>query len=560
MNFTELFEQLGKTLANFTKKQKIILAVSLVSVVSFLVFMGMYKPTSLGGNGYVPIFDKVTPSDSALIVTQLEQDGIDYKLAEDNIILVPQSDVYKARINVAAQGISQKTGTGFELFDKSSFGSTAFEQRIKYLRAIEGEIERSISSLTPIKDAKVHIAIAKDTLFVAQKKDSTASVVLKIASMGKLTSKQIQGIKNLVSSAVYNLKPENVKIVDQTGTPLGGDEEGFESDAIKAQIIYKKNFEDRLEAKIVNILSPIAGGPSKVIAKVNVEFDFSKRDEKSEFYDPNSVTRSEQTLEEKREGTNKQKVGGVPGAVSNIGPVQGLEGNDNKDKYEKNTNTINYEISKKITNIKGQFADLKRITAAVLIDGKYEEQDEKQIYIALTTQEIEQITNLTKQSIGYKRSREDEVIVTNLQFKKEIETTSSTQQAVTKIQLLLKPLTPILKFIIVLILLFVLYKKIIVPFSSKMLEELRDDDEEEQNRRIEEGLEENEEEDILEEYKRKKAEIEKQLDIHSIKGEEDLKYDVILDKLASYIEKHPTDTASLLESLIDKENQNMAVY
>ncbi len=141
--------------------------------------------------------------------------------------------------------------------------------------------------------------------------------------------------------------------MDQDGVPLGDeDSAAFEGDLVKSQMKYKKDFERDIEDKIINVLAPVIGGVDKVVAKVTIDFDFARIDSVSEVYDPNSVPRSEQTLEEKKEGSSPQDVGGVPGAVSNIGPVQGLESNKIKENYEKSSSTINYEISKKVTKYK----------------------------------------------------------------------------------------------------------------------------------------------------------------------------------------------------------------
>ncbi|MEH1011058.1 flagellar basal-body MS-ring/collar protein FliF [Campylobacter concisus] len=184
-------------------------------------------------------------------------------------------------------------------------------------------------------------------------------------------------MKNLVAASVTNLSTENVKIVNQDGVALGDEDGEFDSDAIAQQIRYKREFENNYEQKIVNVLAPIVGGVDKVVAKVNIDFDFDKKDTKSEVYDPNNVVRSESNIEEKRQGSAPNEVGGVPGAVSNIGPVQGLDDSTLKEQYNKSSQQTNYEISKKVTNVKGQFASINRVSAAVVIDGLYQSKKDK---------------------------------------------------------------------------------------------------------------------------------------------------------------------------------------
>ena len=156
---------------------------------------------------------------------------------------------------------------------------------------------------------------------------------------------------------------------------------------------YKHNIERALEVKIINILSPVVGGEDKVVARVNADFDFSQRKSLQEIYDPNNVVRSEQNLEEKREGGEKKEVGGVPGAVSNIGPVQGLEDNGSKEKYEKTQNTTNYEVGKTVNEIKGEFGLLTRLSAAVVVDGRYKKVLKDGVesieYVPMSEEEIE---------------------------------------------------------------------------------------------------------------------------------------------------------------------------
>ncbi|EAJ0337781.1 flagellar M-ring protein FliF, partial [Campylobacter lari] len=253
MDYKTILHQVGQLYQNLSLRQRIIIAASIVVVVGFLVFLTLFRSGSTVASeaGYSVLFENANTSDSAMIVTQLEKSGVPYILRNEGTILVPNDQVYKQRLAIASAGLLPKDNkVGFELFDKQEFGATEAEQKVKYQRALEGELARTIESLEPIHSATVHIAFAKDTLFTQQQVPPTASVALTIKEGLKLNKKQIMGIKNLIASSVTKLTPENVKIMDQKGIPLD-DEGAFESDLIAAQIKYKRDQEYELEQKIV---------------------------------------------------------------------------------------------------------------------------------------------------------------------------------------------------------------------------------------------------------------------------------------------------------------------
>ncbi len=563
MEFKTLLDQIATLFQNFTLRQRIVALVSILLVVGFIAFLLLFKSdNSMVGSGYSILFDKTNAGDSALIIQQLEKDGVPYKVVNEGTIAVPSSMVYKQRIAIAALGIPKDSKVGFEIFDKNEFGATDFEQKIKYLRALEGELSRTIEGLQPIENASVHIAIPKETVFAEQKSPATASIVLNINRGMKLSLKQITGIKNLVSSSITNLLPEDVSIVDQDGIPLGDENSAaFEGELVKSQLKYKKDFERDIEDKIINVLAPVIGGVDKVVAKVTIDFDFARVNTTSEVYDPNSVPRSEQTVEEKKEGSTPKDVGGVPGAVSNIGPVQGLEKNNKTEKYEKSSSTVNYEISKKITNTKGEFATIKRLTAAVVVDGNYDFEKDANgdntgnlQYIALNDAQMASINAIVKQTVGFNPKRGDEVTVSNFEFKplQKDGKKAPTQTFIDKLSYYGSPLVPIIKYLIAAILLFVFYKKVIEPFSQKMIEQsveelntddikLEDDDEDSA-------------EDTLEKFKKARKKVEEQLGIGDDFNEDELKYDVLLEKLKTLSDDKSEEIAGLLQSMIRNES------
>ena len=563
MDFKTLLDQIATLFQSFTLKQRIVALVSILLVVGFIVFLLLFRAKdSMVGSGYSILFDKTNAGDSALIIQQLEKDGVPYKVVNEGTIAVPSNMVYKQRISIAALGIPKDSKVGFEIFDKNEFGATDFEQKIKYLRALEGELSRTIEGLQPIENASVHIAIPKETVFAEKKSPATASIVLNINRGMKLSLKQIAGIKNLASASITNLLPEDVSIVDQDGIPLGDeDSAAYEGELVKSQMKYKKDFEREIEDKIINVLAPVIGGVDKVVAKVTIDFDFARVDSMSEVYDPNSVPRSEQTVEEKKEGSSPEDVGGVPGAVSNIGPVQGLESNKIKENYEKSSSTVNYEISKKVTNTKGEFATIKRLSTAVVVDGNYDfskdaqgESTGKLEYVALSDAQMASINAIVRQTVGFNTNRGDEVTVSNFEFKplQRDGRKAPTQNLIDKITYYSAPLIPIVKYLIAGILLFVFYKKVIEPFSQKMVEHsVEEYSAEEMKAEEEDG---DSAEDTLEKFKKARKKVEDQLGIGDEFSEDELKYDVLLEKLKTLSDDKSEEIAGLLQTMIRNES------
>lgn len=560
MDFKVLFSQLVVLYDKLTKQQKLIIGFAVVGIVAFLVFMVVYTAKKDALSQYEVLFDSLTSEDAAKVVEQLEKDNVPYELFDNNIIKVPKSAVYKERITIASLGIPKNSGVGFELFDKQEFGSTSFDQNVKYLRALEGELSRTINALAPIEQASVSLALPKETLFVEKKADPTASVMLKLVEGRRLSTKQIRGIKNLVSAAVPNLTPANVMLIDSDGETLGDEDEMTQMGELSAvQQSYKTKEEKKKQNKIIEVISPFVGGDDKVVAQVTIEFDFSIKSSTSEVYDPENVVRSEQISEEKREGATPAEVGGVPGTISNIGPVEGLSNNQTTEKYEKNTGTTNYEVGKTVSTIKSEFARIKRVTAAVVVDGKYKTKldadgnptDEME-YEPLSETDIEALSALVSRSIGIDEERGDQISVQNLQFKlPDVDKTQQrVNQAVTFSQTYLAPFSELFKYLFVLLLLLILYKKVISPFAERMLEISK---EEEEVGKPLLDIENDADEDLVEKVQSMRRKVEEQLGVGEGFSEDELKYDVLLEKVRGMIDESPEAVALVLQALMTEE-------
>ena len=463
-----------------------------------------------------------------------------------------------ARLGIVESGTPKP---GFELFDTSDFGATEDEQRVKFQRAIQGELGKTIESLEPIERAIVYIAFPKESVFTERQAPPTASVVVKLKNGAQLDYGQIDGIKRIVAGSIPNLSLENVKIVTQDGIAVGEDSVAMQNEQeaarIKAQMRYKHEFENNYEAKIIDMIARFVGSRDKVTAKVSIEFDFSQTDKEQESFDPNSVVRSEQNIEEHKVGRDPKEIGGVPGAVSNIGPVQGIEDNKPSEQYDKTVTNTNYEISKQIIKTKPQFATIRRLTAAVVVDGRYENaKDENgnltdQInYIPLNEDELAQIRSLVQQAVGYDAQRGDEVTVSNFEFRPNHISTPLTKFERFN-EAYIKPLLPVFKYLLVALILYVFYKKVIVPFMNKMLMETKP--EEEIVLEDDSGMEE-EAEDTLERFKAAKKRAEDELGMNDEFNEDDLRYDVLLEKMKGIVAERSEEVAALLQNMVKSDN------
>jgi len=561
MDFKTLFTQLSAFFLKLNRNQRIVIAVTTVTVIAFLTFLMLYTSGRTKEEGYKVLFDNLSSSDAALVIEQLKKDGIDYRLGANNVIEVPKEVVYQERINIASLGIPKDSQVGFELFDNQEFGATSFDQQIKFLRALEGELSRTIAALAPIEKATVHLALPKKSVFVSKDIKPTASVILELKQSRVLSRKQISGIKNLVSSAVTELNSDEVSVVNSDGESLGDDDDVTASDEMaKIQMRYRSKMERTYEEKIVKVLAPFIGSNERVVAKVTINFDFSQKHSTQETFDPENVVRSEQVLEEKREGFKPKEIGGVPGAVSNIGPVEGLEGRETKEKYEKNTQTTNYEISKITSNTKGEFATIRRITAAVVVDGRYapgknEDGTEsgKMVYVALDESEINAISNLVRQSIGINKARGDDISVTNFQFKSTMALMTPPgeyEYLIKSMERYFGPVAPFMKYLVVFIILFIMYKKMVLPFSERMLEVTKAEEDMEKPV-LDFGDE--EDEDLLGKVNEMRKKVEGQLGIGENFNEDELKYEVLIEKLRTMFEDRPEEIAVLLATLLQKE-------
>lgn len=545
--FKNMIHQIGLLYQKLSKRQRLVIAVSIVVVIAFLVFLALYKSSSSAGanTGYAVLVQDIGVGDSAAIVAKLEQNGIPYQLANERTILVPQEHLYQQRMMIASEGLIKDRGTGFELFDNQQFGATSKEMDVKFQRAIEGELARTISALEPVEKAVVHIAFPKESVFTERQVPPTASVTVTLKS--KLVRKQIDGIKNIVAAAVPRLTLDNVHIIDQKGTPLDL-QENYENELLKEIENFRKARVAELEDKIFKALEPYG----EVRGGVNIEVNSTRMESLIELYDPNTVIRSEQSLKEESQGRKAPVIQGVPGAVSNIGPVEGLDGPNGLEWSKKEQTTTNNEVSKTTTNIKNQIATIGKVSVGILIPKKYtdslNERDEIQRTFTNRSQdELASIEKTVRDIIAFNPARGDSVSVSEYEQLPKLES-----KALTLYDKYINPLLPSVKYIIAAILLFVFYKKVIQPFMQKMLADIAEGEEEFKPEEV--SVE--EAEDALEKFNKARKRVEEGLGLTDTIDEDSLQYDILIEKLRALVNEKTEEVASVLQSLVESDTPN----
>ncbi|PLX33344.1 MAG: flagellar M-ring protein FliF [Hyphomicrobiales bacterium] len=371
-----------------------------------------------------PLFSGLSLEDSSAIVTQLESMNVPYQMRNDGAtILVPKSQSLRLRMRLAEDGLPVGGSVGYELFDKTgALGTTNFVQNINHLRALEGELARTIRALDRVKMARVHLVLPKKQLFARQKTEPSASIVLKMR--GGLNPGQIKAIQHLTSSAVEGLKPTHVSIVDESGKLLASGSEGDNSEgsfALNTLEERRIGFQHRLKAKVGDLVTSIVG-PGNARVEVSAELDFKQITETSSLYDPESqVVRSTRTKEETSASKNKNTDGTV--SVGNELPNANADsktGNASSEDANSTEETVNYEISHVKKVLVTPPGRIKRLSVAVLVDGILSQNDKGDvIYKPRTKEQIDQIATLVRSAVGFDRERGDTVEVVNLRFAPE---------------------------------------------------------------------------------------------------------------------------------------------
>ncbi len=383
---------------------------------------------------YRVLFSNLSDKDGGAIVAQLSQMNVPYKHADGGgAILVPSDRVHDVRLRLASQGLPKGSISGFELMEANRFGMTQFQERLNFQRGLEGELTRSIQALSSVQSARVHLALPNQNGFFREQQKPSASILVSLYPGRFLDRAQLAGIVHLVASSVSELAPSAVSVLDDTGKLLSQSPDGGASNGVDAQQLqYVQQIEQQYTRRIMDILEPVVGRDN-VKAQVTAELDFSQTESTSEQYRPNqtpdaAAIRSQQVLENKE--TASAQVGGVAGAVANqppapsAAPINGANpapaaaGQLGSEKgVAKRESTTNYEVDKTVRVVRGNNWAVKRVSAAVVVNYQSAEEKGKAVTKALTPEQMEQMTALVRETIGFNKERGDSVNLMNAQFR-----------------------------------------------------------------------------------------------------------------------------------------------
>jgi flagellar M-ring protein FliF len=358
---------------------------------------------------YGPLYTNLAPQDGAAIVKELEADKIPYAVtAGGTAIEVPRGVIYQTRLKLAGKGVPAGGGVGFEIFEKTPFGVSEFTQQVNYLRALQGELSRTINSIAAVQSSRVHLAIPSRSNFLGPEEKPSASVVVDLRPGYHLSPDQVQGIVNLVAGSVPKLSSDKVVVIDSSGRPLKEIVAAAATTEAEKLNALKLKYEEELQSRIESMLDPILG-PGKVIARANVQVNLQETLMTKEEFDPdNKVVRSQrQTVDDS--GT---KGGGSPGVQANIPGGDATKATaDNGSK--RSSETVTYEVGHTTSRIMEPRGNIQKLSVAVLVDGKYE----KDKYLARTAEEMDVIKNVVKRAAGFDSDRGDEIEIANVPFK-----------------------------------------------------------------------------------------------------------------------------------------------
>jgi flagellar M-ring protein FliF len=361
------------------------------------------------------LFSDLSPEDSSGIIKDLERQGIVYELRNDGaVVMVPKEKVTRLRMKLAESGLPKGGSVGYEIFDKSdALGTTSFVQNINHLRALEGELARTIRGIDRVQAARVHLVLPERPLFAREAPEPSASIVVRVR--GALDAQQVRAIRHVVASAVNGLKPQRVSIVDESGALLA---DGAASDNAGDGALDERRtaFEKRMRSQVETIISSVVGvGRARV--QLSADFDYNKVTQTSDRYDPEGrVLRSSQTREE-----SSANAAGAEGQVSVANELPGAQKQDggagSRDQSKKTEETNNYEISRTTKTEVTEAGRVNRISVAVLVDGAYVKNEKGEtVYQERSKDQLDRIAALVRSAIGFDQKRGDQVEVVNLRF------------------------------------------------------------------------------------------------------------------------------------------------
>ncbi len=437
-NSPSVFERTMKQLRGNPLVVVLVAAAASIAIVAAL-FMWASSPD------YRVLYSNLSEADGGRIITELDTRGVPYQFSQSGqALLVPSDQVHTLRLQLAEQGLPQGGNLGLELMETQAFGISQFAEQVNFQRGLEGELARSIESLGPVERVRVHLSMAKPSVFIRDREPAKASVVLTLLPGRVLGEGQVSAIVHMVSSSVPELAIEDVTVVDQNGRLLTANSaQGNDLDG--TQLAYITEVERSYQQRIENILSPIMGSDN-VRAQVAAQIDFSRREQTSERYSPNqapneSAVRSRQ-LSLSYDGEDPLATG-IPGALSNTPPgvapsplnqpdAEEGDGNDDAEpgalRNLRQEDVVNYEVDRSIEHVQHRLGQVQRLSAAVVVNFRRVTNEEGEVeQVALSAEEIAQIERLVQQAMGFSELRGDQVEVVNTPFAADDETRIETE-------------------------------------------------------------------------------------------------------------------------------------
>lgn len=468
---TSLWSRVQQSIATLRDQQKVVFIVAAALSIAVIAALALWARSP----DYRTLYGSLSEAEGGNIVSALTKMNVPYQLDTDTgAILVPHQQVRELRLRLASQGLPKSSTTGFELLDDEKFGLSQFNEQVNFQRALAGELSRTIETLDPVVTARVHLAIPRPSVFVREKQPPTAAVTLKLQPGRVLDASQINAVVHLVASSVAGMSADNVTVVDQAGELLSG--AGLAAQTQNTtQLKYTQRVEKTVQQRIEQLLRPMLG-QQNVRAQVTAEINFDRQEQTDERYQPNSDAAKQaiRSAQRSQSELNAQQAEGVPGALSNqpTPPAQAnIEGNKNTAAQAENTaaakktplqrnneSTVNYELDKTTRHTQLSTGGIKRLSVAVVVNYQ---QDKEGKDVALSSEQINQITSLVKQAMGFSEARGDSVNVVNTPFSAQefADDALPWWQQSQWIDLA----TQALRWLVVIIIALVLYRKIVSP-------------------------------------------------------------------------------------------------
>ena len=402
---SDIREVLARLFSFLSPRQKrlIFMGLPLCGSIAYLAFFVFDRMN------YGPLYSNLSPEDGASIVRELEAGKVPYVISGGgSVIEVPRGVLYQTRLKLAGKGVPLGGGVGFEIFEKTPFGVSEFTQQVNYLRALQGELSRTINSISAVQSSRVHLAIPSRSNFLGPEEKPSASVVVDVRPGYHLSPDQVQGIVNLVAGSVPKLGADKVTVIDSSGRPLKENVPAVASTEAEKLNLLKLKHEQELARRIETMLEPVLG-PGKVVVRANVEVNPQETQMTKEQFDPNNkVVRSQRQMID----DTGAKSGGTPGVQANIpgGDATKVVADAGS---KRSSEIVTYEVGHTLSRISEPRGQLQKISVAVLIDGKYE----KDKYIARTAAEMDVIKGMIKGAVGFDSGRGDQIEVANVPFK-----------------------------------------------------------------------------------------------------------------------------------------------